>query len=304
MTSATLARTRAAPALSGWLEQLFDFGAQETRGERLQFGLLELFVLGYAVRFAWQWGQEIQTLAGMVVPQGIAQHVDISFMFQSPLPLINAAGITLCALCASFGRARRVAFTLLPVLLHLQYVARHSLGKTAHGSQFIGMALLLLAVAAWSMPTPSSARRFALGATRFFMGVGYVCAGICKLAATGSNWADGRHLWLWIGERGIDRLSDVGQHQLNVVQQLCLDQRWAATLFLSFGLATELLGFTLWFRRTRPFITLALIGLHLGVFAAMDLFFDTYVYQLAIVGLPLAGIVDRFIGRRALSPAR
>jgi hypothetical protein len=290
-------------ALSRGLEQLFDFQGPETRGERIHFKLLELFMLSHAVWWGWQWGAQLRTIAAVVAPQGIARYLDVSFMLEGRAGLVNAALITLCALAAALERWPRVALPLLLSALHLQYVARHCLGKAAHGSQFVGMGLLVLAVATCFMPTPTSVRRFALGGTRFFMGIGYVCAAISKLVTTGRHWADGRHLWLWMSERGVDQLSNTGAHHLNALQRFCFEHPLLATTFLGFGLLTELLGFLLWFRRTRAPITLGLIGLHLGVFATMNLLFDTYIYQLALVGLPVGPLLDALATRRTRSEA-
>jgi energy-coupling factor transporter transmembrane protein EcfT len=280
-----------------FIERLFAFGREETRGEILRFQLLQLFLLGWGVYFAWSWGLFMRQIPAVVVPQGIARELDLSWLVGGDLGLVNAALITLCAAGVLLGRGARACSVLLVLLLHVQYVARHCLGKVAHGSQYVGMGLLLLALAIWLMPTASARRRFTLGGTLLFMGAGYVCAAISKLAARGLRWPDGSHLWLWIGEKGIDQLSDLGHTELNALQRLCLQHWWLATTFLALGLLTEACGFLLWFSRTRTPITLALIGLHLGVYWSMDILFDTYIYQLLIVGLPLPALFDRLLAQ-------
>lgn len=276
-----------------FVEQLFAFGREETRGEVLRFQLLRLFLLGWGVYFAWSWGLFMRQIPALVMPHGIARELDLSWLVGGDLGLLNAALITSCAAGVLLGRAERVCSAALVLLLHVQYVARHSLGKVAHGSQYVGMGLLLLALALWLMPTPRAQRRFTLGGTLLFMGAGYVCAAISKLAARGVRWPDGSHLWLWIGEKGVDQLSDLGHTELNVLQRVCLGHWWLATTFLALGLLTEASGFLLWFQRTRTPITLALIGLHLGVYWTMGILFDTYIYQLVLVGLPLPALLDR-----------
>jgi hypothetical protein len=283
--------------LSRAAQQLFQFGREETPGEAWRGRLFESFLLIYAVYWAWEWGLFIAQIPAVVVPQGIARELDISFLMGGRLGLANAAIITLCALSALFKRGARLSLPLLVALLHLQYVARHSLGKVAHGSQYVGIGLLMLAVAAWCMPSPGARRRFTLGATQFFMGAGYMCAALSKLIAKGPSWADGQHLWLWIGEKSVDQLSNLGHAELNALQRLCLEHRWLATAFLAGGLLTELSGFLLWSPKTRAGATLALIGLHLGVFWTMDILFDTYIYQLLLVGLPWPRWIDGARGR-------
>jgi hypothetical protein len=281
------------PGAVSLVRQLFDFERAETRGGQLHAQLFELFLLQYAVRWAWEWGLFVRHVPAVVVPQGLAHYLDISPLLGGPGGLVNAALITAAALGVALGRWRRALLPLLLVALHLQYVARHCLGKASHGAQFVGMGLLILAVAAWCLPTPAARRRFELGGSLFCMGVGYTLAAFSKLAARGPSWVDGRHLWLWIGEKSIDQFSDSGQWQLNALQRLCLEHLWLATAVLAVGLLTELSGFLLWFRRTRVPITLALIGLHLGIYWTMGILFDAFIYQLIVLGLPWAALFDR-----------
>lgn len=269
-----------------FIEQLFEFERAEQPGELLRFQLLQLFLLGWGVYFAWSWGLFIRHIPAIVAPQGMARELDLSWFVGSDLALMNAALITLCAASVLLRRAERAASALLVLLLHVQYVARHCLGKVAHGSQYVGLGLLMLALAIWLMPTASARRRFTLGGTLLFMGAGYVCAAASKLVARGLSWTDGSHLWLWIGEKSIDQLSDLGQVELNTLQRLCLEHWWLATTFLALGLLTEACGFLLWFARTRTWIMFALIGLHIGQYWTVAILFDTYIYQLLLVGLP------------------
>ncbi len=279
-------------------EAMFDFDTPETRGERARFYLFKVFVLSFTVHWAWQWGLELQNVPGPLVPLGIARNIDISFMFQPGLALLLAGVITALALLSLAGRYERTALPLLVILMHLQYVARYSLGKAAHGSHYVGFALLMLAVAVWAMPSGSSRHRFAVHATVFCMGLGYVFAGVCKVSNTGLGWVNGEHLWLWIGERSIDQFSSRGTFSLSPMQEMCLSHHGLATGFLTVGLGTELLGFLLWFRSTRTLATLALIGLHAGIAGTLGIVFDAYMYQLAIVGLPIPAVLDWLWARR------
>ena len=284
-------------------EQVFAFNRPETRGERLQFRCFVWFVLGSAVYFAWQWGVAIEGMRAGVVHIGLAQYLDLSFLYTPGAALVNAGLITLLALvsfASPTARWNSATVPLLLVLLHLQYVARHALGKTAHGSHYVGMALLMLALAAWLMPTTTSRRRFALSGTAFCMGIGYVFAGLSKLSNTGPSWPSGQHLWMWIGEKSIDELAVDGAILLNPLQELSMSSWGLATAFLAMGLLTELFGFLLWFQRTRFAVTVALIGLHAGIALTLGIVFGHYMVQLALVGLPLSLLFDRLFPEQAV----
>jgi hypothetical protein len=66
---------------------------------------------------------------------------------------------------------------------------------------------------------------------------------------------------------------------------------------LGLGLCTELSGFLLWFRATRAGAALALIGLHLGIWATLGIRFDSFIGLLAIIGLPLPWVLDSLRAR-------
>ena len=290
-----MSRAAALPEPTGLLARLgagFGFEAAESWGERVAYHVLELYLLQYAVRWAWEWAAVIGTLTRIVEPRGLARDIDLGGLVGGSSALLIAALISACALAAACGLGRAIASSGLVVLLHVQYVLRHSLGKVTHGSQFVGVGLVMLAVSALAMPSSQPRRRLALVGTRFFMGAGYLCAGIMKLAATGPAWVDGRHLALWIRETGVDQLSRAGHVELNALQSLCLAHPVLATAMLGLGLCTELSGFLLWFRSTRAGAALALIGLHLGIWATLGIRFDSFIGLLAIIGLPLPWVLD------------
>jgi hypothetical protein len=280
-----------------FMEGLFPYGRAETLGEVVRYQLLIAFLLSYGVYWAWEWAFFIRQIPGVLVPQGLAREVDLSFLVGSPLALANAAVITLCAAGSFWPSAARLCLPMLVLLLHIQYVARHCLGKVAHGSQYVGLGLLAAAIAVCCMPTPSAQRRFTLGTTQLLMGAGYVCAALSKLVARGSAWPDGHHLWLWIGETSVDQLSEFGAVHHNALQALCLEHLWLANTVLTLGLLTELCGFLLWLPASRTVITCLLIGVHLGIYFSLGILFEAYTLQLALVGLPLAALIDRGLTR-------
>ena len=286
-------------------EQLFAFEEPESQGDRIFFRVLESFVIAYVVWYAWKWGFAIRQLPALHFPAGLAQHVDLSFLLSHDLSLLNAGLVTvLCVLGFTRTRTSRYAYLGALLLLHLQYVARYSLGKLPHGVHFIGMSLLGLGIAFLLFRTPKLRRRAAVGFLYFFIGLGYTLAACSKLIGTGLDWPAGRHLWLWIVEKQVDTLSLVGTADLNWLQQTMLAHQALGTVVLALGLMTELFAFTMWWRPARPFIIPALIGLHVGIGLTMEITFDLYIYELILLGFPWAALIDRMLFRLREPTAR
>ena len=276
-------------------DNLFGFARPETAGERWHVRLLEAFVVVFTIKFCWEWALYLPKIGAVVLPLGVANYLDVSFMFGWPA-YANAALVTVAG---AVGFAHRWKYAYLVALLgfHLQYAARYSLGEISHGSNFVGMSVLAFAVAAMFFSDATQRRRFALGSLYFFFGLGYSMAGVCKLIGTGPNWPDGRHFWLWLGERQVDVTSKFGAFDPNLLQQLAQDHYALATLVLGFGLLVELFGVAMWWRRTRYLILPALIGMHLGVAISLNIWFEAYIYQLALMALPWPLVLDRLRGR-------
>ena len=282
---------------------LFDYRSPYTLGKRVHFRLLELFVVVYTLVFCWEWGWYIQKIETVLLPLGIANHIDVSFMFDHNISVVNAAVISVLCLLGFFRLLTRYAYLGALLLFHLQYVSRYCLGEISHGSNFVGMSLLGLALALICFNEPQQRRGFTLGFLYFFLGLGYTSAGVSKLIGTGLAWADGRHLWLWIGERRVDTFSIFGAFEPNALQNLILQDVRLATLVLTFGLLTELSGVLMWWRRSRYVVILLLIGMHIGVALAMNILFDMYIYELALL-LPWWLLIDRVRSRSGASLAR
>ena len=273
---------------------LFDFERDETAGEIIFFRLFELFIVGATLYLAWSWGQYITRISDIVLPLGIAIYVDVSFMFGNALPLINAGLISALAL-AGFLRLSRYAYFAAFLLLHLQFATRYVLGEIPHSSNVLGMTLLGLSLAMLLFQNPRVRRRFTLGFTYFFIGLGYTIAAFCKFIGTGLFWSDGRHLWLWIHEKGIDGLALRGTLDFNLLQEVALASMTVATLFLTIGLLSELFAFLMWWRPLRTPLVLAVIGLHLGIYWIMDIMFTITFMQLILLALPWAVWIDRLV---------
>ena len=272
--------------------ELFSFDdGPATAGEALYFRLLELFIVFFALKFCWTWGAYTQQIETVVLPLGFANYVDVSFMFDYGLSLVNAGLVTFFCLLG-FARLWQPAYLGAFLLFHLQYVARYSLGEISHGSNLIGMGVLALALAALAFSDVTARRRFTVGFLYFFIGFGYTSAALCKLVATGLTWPDGRHLWMWIAERQVDTISKLGAFSPNVVQQLVLWDYHVGTLVLIFGLLAELCGILMWRRRFRYPVVLTIVSMHIGIAITMNIFFDASTYFLILLGFPWPMLID------------
>lgn len=284
------------------LDNLFDFRRETTAGELIFYKVFEAFVGLGTVYLAWTWAQYIPRIGDVVLPLGIAQYLDVSFMFNAVAPRVNAACITMLALMGFF-RLGRFGYGGAFLLLCLQYAARYTLGEIPHSANVLGMTLLGLALAPLAFRDARGRRRFVMGFTYFFIGLGYVLAGCSKLVASGPLWVDGRHLWMWINEKAIDAFSRSGVLEFNALQEAALSSYALATLFLVVGLVTELFAWLMWWRRTRYVAVWAVIGLHVGIYLVMDIMFYLSTIELVLLGLPWAALLDRLIAQRAARPA-
>jgi len=231
----------------------------------------------------------------VVLPLGLANYMDVSIFFDYHLALINAGFITLLSIAAFFRLGFKWQYMVVIVLLHMQYVIRFSQGEIPHSQNLIGMAVLCFAIGAWFFPDKKQMPRFVMGSIIFFIGLGYTSAFFAKLVGTGFNWFDGRHLWLWIGEKSIDILSREGVYSPNILQTLALQSTAVASIILLIGWVTELIGFTMWWKKLRPYTTFLLIGMHFGITATMNIRFDAFVFQLILVGFPWYLLIDRYV---------
>ena len=276
--------------------QLFEPNRGQSPGEIIFFKIFELFILIYIIKYAWEWGIYTQLRnTEVVLPLGVANYVDISFLFQWNLALINAAVITLLSSIAFTRMGYKWFYLVVTILFHFQYVARFSQGVIPHSMNLIGMSVLCFAVGAIWFSGKKQMPRFVMGSIIFFVGLGYTSAFIAKLIGTGIHWFDGRHLWLWISEKSIDVYSSLGYYEPNILQELALNYLPLASLILLIGWLTELIGFTMWWKKLRPFTTTLLIGMHFGITLTMNIRFDSFVMQLFLIGFPWYLLVDKYV---------
>lgn len=282
--------------------ELFEPGREVTAGELMHFKLFELFIIVYVLLFSWSWGLYTQRFnEEVVLPLGLANYIDVSLFFEHYLAIINAAIISVLVLAAFFRIGKRWFYLIAMILFHLQYVIRYSQGEIPHSQNLVGLAVMILAVGSVFFPSGKFLPRFVFGGVIFFIGLGYTSAFFSKLIGTGFHWFYGEHLWLWISEKSIDILSREGSYEVNFLQQLALDHIWVASVILLIGWLTELIGFTLWFKKWRPITTTLLIGMHFGITLTMNIRFDAFVMQLILVGFPWYKIIridsDRIYNR-------
>ena len=297
-------------ALKTLSRELFTSDASGTRGYRLHVRAVELFLVAYAAYFCWDWGFYVQrNITEVLLPLGIAQYIDVSFLFDNYLAVANAALVTLFG-ALGFFRIGRGSYAIAFALFHLQYTARYSLGEISHGSNLVGMGILALALTSLFFADESNRRRFTMGFLYFFIGLGYTSAAVCKLVATGITWVDGHHLLLWIAERKVDTISKFGAFDPNLLQEMILVNYHWGTAALLFGLVAESLSFLMWWRRFRYPIVMLVVTMHFGILVTMNIFFAASTYLLILLALPWPWLLNRLFdqmkeaSRSAAPPAR
>jgi hypothetical protein len=272
------------------------YGSIENFGEahKIYLKIFELFVVYEVINLAWEWGLYTLKIADVILPLGIATSIDISFMHGNSLPIINAILISILMVISFFRLGSKWQYAIAFVLLHFQYVARFSIGEIPHSANLAGMALFSFALGIPFFKEAESRYRFIIGFTIFYIGLGYFSASMSKLIGTGPSWIDGRHLWLWIAEKGTDILSREGEFDYNVVQTLALNYIPAATAMLFVGIATEFIGIFVWFKKLRPYVLLLLIGMHFGVTLSMNIRFDSFMIELLILAVPYPYLHNKY----------
>jgi len=273
--------------------ELFGFERPETTGDRIHFRVVEFVLVVAAAHLCWTWGWYIQyNVSEPLLRLGLAQYIDVSFLFSHYLAVGNAILIVGLLILGLF-RVWRPAYFVALLLFHLQYVSRYILGEISHGSNFVGMGILGLGLAHLVFTDPQMRRRFTFGYLYFFIGLGYTSAGVSKLIGTGLTWSDGRHLWMWIAERKVDVMGKFGTFEPNLLQELILSDVAIATLVLAFGHLVELSGVLVWWRRFRYPVMGLLVSMHIGIAFSMNIMFWWTTIILALLMLPWGTLADQ-----------
>ncbi|MEP2024448.1 MAG: hypothetical protein ABJH98_13650 [Reichenbachiella sp.] len=272
---------------------LFGSGTQLTTGQKIYFKIFEAYVIFNSIDLAWSWAFYTLKIKEVVLPLGIATHINIGFMHGNELPLWFAGTLTLLSILAFVRIGPKWLYLACFGLLHLLFCARYCLGEIPHSANFIGLSLLALGLGVYLYDENRYRQGVTMGLVYFFVGFGYTTASFSKLIATGIQWTDGRHLWLWMSEKSVDHLSKYGMAEYNFLQELAFLSVPIATIILIIGITTEFFGFLLWFKRTRPFITLAIIGMHIGIFLTMNIWFGKFMSELILIGFPWGIWMDK-----------
>lgn len=276
------------------LKNLFRFEHEDSLGVQLFLRFFELFTVTYSIVYAWSWGLFILKISDVVLPLGLANYLPMESIFDYNLALVNAVLITLFCGIAFFYRKYSWLYLVAFLLLHIQYVSRFSLGEIPHSSNLLGFSLLGLGLGFTFFKEKTRALSFAYGFLIFFLGLAYTSAGISKMIGTGITWVDGNHLWLWISEKSVDVLAGYGEFNYSFVQELALSSRFIATVILVIGLLTELTAFLVWWKKLRPYIITLLIGMHIGIYYSMNIWFLSYMIELVIIGYPWYYLINNY----------
>jgi hypothetical protein len=178
------------------IQNLFDFEDPDSTGVKIYLRLFELFTAVYTIIYAWEWGYYILRISDVVLPLGLANYIDVELFFGNNLALYSAGLVTVITIVAFFSRKFKWLYLLSFILLHIQYVARFSLGEIPHSSNLVGFSVLGLGLAFCFFKNKRQALSFAYGFLIFFVGLGYTSAFFSKMIGTGIMWVDGNHLWL------------------------------------------------------------------------------------------------------------
>jgi len=289
------------------LSKSYRYAEHPTGGMELYYKLFELMVYSGLLYHVWLWSSAITSSSGVYHPGGLAHYLPLSLMFDPVIPYVNAGIISGMLLLGFFRIMPKYTLSTALLLIHIQYVARFTLGKLPHETVFLGMALLGFVLAVWLVPRNRDRVRFVFVFLIFFMGLAYMMSAAAKIIGTylvspDTFWANGQHLWLWINSRQVSSMSDSGIYTLGFLSSQALNSWFVATAMLSYGLLVEAFGFLLWFDRTRWLIALLLIGLHLGIGMVMGLYFFFFIAQLAYVGFRWDLPIDGFIRSRHWIP--
>ena len=261
----------------------------------INFKLFEFFIVCNAVYLSWYWGLDMRNWSGIITPHGIAHYVDITFLYVNIFPLINASAITVFSILAFLRIKSKWLYAAVFILLLLHFSAIFSGTKLRHDTHFIGVGILSFSLVTFFFKTHKDKYRFIFGFNIFFMGLGYFLSSMSKLIGTGLHWVDGRNLHIWILRKGTEILTDTGLLDFLPMQLLVLDHIALGTLFLVIGLTVEFLAPFFWFRKTRPISTLAILGMHFGIFITLNISFHMNMIQLIIIGLPWPDLLKKYV---------
>lgn len=133
--------------------QLFEPKRDVSPGELIFFKFFELFILFYTIQYSWKWGlYATYHNSEVVLPLGLANYIDVSLFFDTNIPIIIAVLVSIFAIISYFRIGSKWFYTVVLILLHLQYVIRFSQGEIPHSQNMIGLSVFCLAVGSVFFP--------------------------------------------------------------------------------------------------------------------------------------------------------
>jgi sulfite exporter TauE/SafE len=151
---------------------------------------------------------------------------------------------------------------------------------------------LAIALAFFFFERSSLRLRFALGTSYVFIAVGYFLAALSKLRNGGLGWIDPDNFQMMISVNQVHKIARDQSFAFNALQQLVMSYDFIGTLILALGLIIELSAILLCFRRFRMYSATAILLMHLGVIAAMNIYFPWNMSLLLLLGYPWAVLIE------------
>ena len=152
---------------------LFGHPDEVTNAHFVYLKIFEFFTAWMTIKLAWEWGLYTLKITDVVLPLGLARIIDISFMHNQYMPIINAILITIIVLVSFLRVGFKWQYMVAFILLHIQYVARFSIGEIPHSANLAGMALFSFAMGTLFFDQKDNRYRFIIGITIFYIGFGY-----------------------------------------------------------------------------------------------------------------------------------
>ena len=272
-------------------DQIFEFDRPVTPGERWVFRALELFVTAGLCYFCWTWGLAVGRLGEGAFHVWAPRYAG-SLLDAQSLAFVNAGLITLLLGLGWFRKWDRYMYLAALPLIHIQFVGRCWPEDGLHHSQWLGVCLLAIGLAFFLFESSALRLRFALGASYVLISAGYSLSALSKLRQGGLGWIDGNNFQMMISANQVHKIARDQSFAFNALQQLVMNHDFMGTLILAPGLLIELSAVLLCFRRFRMYSATAILLMHLGVIAAMNIYFPWNMGLVLLLGYPWAVLIE------------
>lgn len=268
-------------------DQMFEFDRPVTLAEERVFRVFELFVTAALCYFCWTWALEVGRLGEGAFQVWTPKYFG-SLLNPQSLALLNAGLITLLFALGWFRVFDRYMYLGALLLIHVQFVGRYWPDVGLHQSQMVGLGLVALALAFFFFDSSALRLRFTFGASYVLIGAGYVLAAVSKLRQGGWEWIDGNNFQMMLAANQVHRIARDRPFEYNALQELIMSHGWLGAVILGIGLLTELTAFLLCVRRFRIYSATAILLMHVGVVATMNIWFAWNMTIVLLLGYPWA----------------